>query len=38
MTRFELLARVWSWVVTAVLACVLGVAMAVAYWVIVSGP
>ena len=36
MTRFELLARVWGWVVTAVMACLLGAVMAIAYWVVVS--
>ncbi len=36
MTRFELFARVWGWVVKAVLACLLGVIMAIAYWVVAS--
>jgi len=36
MTRFELLRRVWGWVVTVVLACLLGAVMAIAYWVVVS--
>jgi hypothetical protein len=36
MTRFELLARVCGWVVTAVLACLLGAVLAMAYWVVVS--
>ncbi len=36
MTRFELFTRVWTWVVTAVLACLLGAVMAIAYWVVAS--
>jgi len=37
MTRPELFAHVLSWIVTAVLACLIGFAMAMAYWVVVSG-